>query len=214
VPPKVFIPFAEQSGQINELGQWVLEQACKDGRRWQAQQGIEIALSVNVSAQQFMAAGFANSVASILNVSSTRPDLLTLEVTETVFVRDPVRAVIVLDQLKATGVKLALDDFGSGYSSLSYLQTLPIDTIKIDQSFITHLDGAEPDHTILIAIIQLAHGLGMTVVAEGVETIEQHQQLITLGSDCCQGFYFAHPMRALKLERLIQNDNSQARAHP
>jgi EAL domain-containing protein (putative c-di-GMP-specific phosphodiesterase class I) len=104
--------------------------------------------------------------------------------------------------------KLALDDFATGYSSLSYLQTLSIDTIKIDQSFIGNFDGTEADHTILIAIIQLAHGLGMTVVSEGVETTEQHQQLSTLGSDVCQGFYFAHPMRALDLESLIHDDNA------
>jgi len=143
-----------------------------------------------------------------LDATSTRPDLLTLEVTETVFVRDRDRALIVLDELKATGVKLALDDFGTRYSSLSFLQALPIDTLKIDQSFIRNLDAAVADHTILNAIIQLAHGLGMTVVSEGVETTEQHQQLITLGSDSCQGFYFAHPMRVRDLETLIHDGNA------
>jgi len=208
VSPKIFIPFAEQSGQIIEIGQWVLERACQDRQQWQHHRADEIAISVNVSAHQFMSAGFARSVMSVLDATSTRPDLLTVEVTETVFVRDRDRALIVLDELKATGVKLALDDFGTGYSSLSYLQTLPIDTIKIDQSFIANLNSNPTDHTILIAIIQLAHGLGMSVVSEGVETAEQHQQLTTLGSDFCQGFYFAHPMRALNLESLITNDNA------
>ena len=113
-----------------------------------------------------------------------------------------------LTRLKDLGVRIAVDDFGTGYSSLSYLQTLPIDTIKIDQSFVATLDGTTADHTILIAIIQLAHGLGMTVVAEGVETTEQHQQLTRLGSDSCQGFYFAHPMPAARVERLIQGDTA------
>jgi EAL domain-containing protein (putative c-di-GMP-specific phosphodiesterase class I) len=205
VSPTIFIPFAEQSGQIVEIGQWVLERACQDRQHWQHHRADEIAMSVNVSAHQLMSAGF---VMSVLDATSTHPDLLTLEVTETVFVRDRDRALIVLDELKATGVKLALDDFGTGYSSLSYLETLPIDTIKIDQNFIGNLDGTEADHTILIAIIQLAHGLGMTVISEGVETADQHQQLITLGSDSCQGFYFAHPMRALDLESLIHDGNA------
>jgi diguanylate cyclase (GGDEF)-like protein len=204
VSPTVFIPYAEQSGQIIELGQWVLEQAWRDRQIWQRHRVDEIAMSVNVSAHQFMSADFANTVASVLDTGSTDPGLLTLEVTESVFVRDSERALIVLEELKAIGVKLALDDFGTGYSSLSYLQTLPIDTLKVDRSFIWKLDGDPAGSTILTAIIQLAHGLGMTVVSEGVETAEQRQQLSALGSDFCQGFYFAHPMPALRLDALIQ----------
>jgi diguanylate cyclase (GGDEF)-like protein len=203
VSPTVFIPFAEHSGQIIELGRWVLGQACADRHRWQRDRAEDIKLSVNVSAHQFMSAGFANTVASILAIDATDPRLLTLEVTESVFVRDGERALIVLDQLKAIGVNLALDDFGTGYSSLSYLQTLPIDSIKIDQSFIAKLDSGPVDHPIVTAIIQLAHGLGMTVVSEGVETAEQRQRLIKLGSDFCQGFYFAHPMPVYRLGALI-----------
>jgi diguanylate cyclase (GGDEF)-like protein len=206
VSPTVFIPFAEQSGQIIELGRWVLEQACSDRHRWQRDRAEVIKLSVNVSAHQFMSAGFANTVASTLAVDATDPRLLTLEVTESVFVRDGERALIVLDQLKDIGVNLALDDFGTGYSSLSYLQTLPIDTIKIDQSFIAKLDRGPVDDPIVTAIIQLAHGLGMTVVSEGVETAEQQQRLIKLGSDFCQGFYFAHPMPVFRLGALIEEN--------
>jgi diguanylate cyclase (GGDEF)-like protein len=206
VSPRIFIPFAEQSGQIIEIGQWVLERACQDRQHWQSQRTNEIALSVNVSAHQFMSAGFADSVASVLDATSTDARQLTLEVTETVFVRDRERALIVLDELKRTGVKLALDDFGTGYSSLSYLQTLPIDTLKIDRSFITNLDDQAAGHTILIAMIQLAHGLGMTVISEGVETPEQRRHLVMLGSDCCQGFYFAHPMSAPSIDSLIHSD--------
>ena len=139
--PTVFIPFAEQSGQIIELGRWVLEQACADRRRWQQHSPTELAMSVNVSAHQFMSAGFAPAVAAALTSTSTDPALLTLEVTESVFVRDEERA---LDRArpssKSIGVKLALDDFGTGYSSLGYLDTLPIDTIKIDRTFIAKLD--------------------------------------------------------------------------
>jgi diguanylate cyclase (GGDEF)-like protein len=207
VSPTVFIPFAEQSGQIIDLGRWVLERACQDRQNWQRHRADEIGMSVNVSPHQFMAAGFADSVTSALDATSTDPKLLTLEVTETVFVRDRERALIVLDDLKAIGVKLALDDFGTGYSSLSYLQTLPIDTLKIDQSFITDLDGEPSDHTILIAMIQVAHGLGMAVISEGVETAAQHEQLATLGSEYCQGFYFAHPMPVSEIEHLIHAES-------
>jgi EAL domain-containing protein (putative c-di-GMP-specific phosphodiesterase class I) len=188
------------------MGQWVLGQAWADREHLQRQRAEEITVSVNVSAHQFMAAGFANMVASALDVPSADPRLLTLEVTETVFVRDVERALTVLDELKAIGVKLALDDFGTGYSSLSYLRSLPIDTIKIDQSFISELGGDPTDYTILAAIIQLAHGLGLTVVCEGVETSEQRRHLVKLGSDSCQGFYFAHPMPAFSLDALLHQD--------
>jgi diguanylate cyclase (GGDEF)-like protein len=204
VSPTVFIPFAEQSGQIIEMGQWVLEHAWSDRDLLQSRRPAEIAVSVNVSAHQFMSAGFTDTVAAVLSSTSSDPGLLTLEVTESVFLRDGGRTLVVLEELKQIGVKLALDDFGTGYSSLSYLDTLPIDTIKIDQTFIGHLSDEPGSETIVNAIIQLAHGLGMTVVAEGVETAQQHHQLTRLGSDSCQGFYFARPMRASSLDVLFQ----------
>lgn len=159
---------------------------------------------VNVSTHQFMSAGFTDSVADVLRATSTRPELLTLEVTESVLVRDQERAVVVLDQLADLGVNIALDDFGTGYSSLGYLDGLPIDTLKIDRTFIATLSHHAESQTIVTAIIQLAHSLGMTAVSEGVETIEQHQQVVGLGCDSCQGFYFARPMHATKLDRLLQ----------
>jgi diguanylate cyclase (GGDEF)-like protein len=186
VAPTVFIPFAEQSGQIIELGRWVLEQACADRRHWQKHSPTDIAMSVNVSAHQFMAAGFAATVKAVLASTSTKPSLLTLDVTESVFVRDEERALVVLEELKQIGVKLALDDFGTGYSSLGYLNSLPIDTIKVDQTFIAKLSDKPGSQEIVTAIIRLAHGLGMTVVAEGVETDQQHQEVTRLGSDRCQ----------------------------
>jgi EAL domain-containing protein (putative c-di-GMP-specific phosphodiesterase class I) len=204
VPPTVFIPFAEQSGQIIELGQWVLEQAWRDRKRWQQQRKEAIAMSVNVSAHQFMSAGFTDTVESVLASDSSDPRLLTLEVTESIFLSDADRALVVLGELKSLGIKLALDDFGTGYSSLSYLKGLPVDTIKVDQSFIANVARDPASRAVLTAIIQLAHSLGMTVVAEGIETAEQHQALTKLGSDSCQGFYFARPLAAPKLERLIK----------
>jgi diguanylate cyclase (GGDEF)-like protein len=203
VPPTVFVPFAEQSGQIVELGRWVLERACSDRENWQSQRADQLTMSVNVSSHQLMSAGFVDSVATVLDATRTDGAMLTLEVTERVLVHDEERAIIVLDRLKDISVKLALDDFGTGYSSLGYLETLPIDTIKIDQTFIAKLT-ADPDrHTIVSSMIGLAHGLGMTVVAEGVETTEQHRTLTRLGADACQGFYFARAMPARAIDTLI-----------
>jgi diguanylate cyclase (GGDEF)-like protein len=205
VAPGIFIPFAEQSGQIVELGHWVLEQAWSAHAQWRENQHANIPMSVNVSAHQFMAAGFATSVAAVLGATATDPGQLTLEVTESVFVRDEERALIVLSELKGIGVNLALDDFGTGYSSLGYLNTLPIDTLKIDQTFIAKISPEAGSQRIVTAIITLAHSLGMTVVSEGVETAAQKDELIKLGSDYCQGFYFARPMPATSFDALIQD---------
>jgi diguanylate cyclase (GGDEF)-like protein len=205
VAPTVFIPFAEQSGQIIELGRWVLEQACVDRQHWQQHSPMPMAMSVNVSAHQFMAAGFAATVKAVLASTSTDPGLLTLEVKENVFARDEERALVVMEELKEVGVELALDDFGTGYSSLGYLNTSPIDTVKVDATFIAKLTAGPGSEEIVSAIIGLAHGLGMTVVSEGVETAQQHQAVSRLGSDRCQGFYFAKPMLATGVDALIQN---------
>ncbi|MGB9182487.1 MAG: EAL domain-containing protein [Solirubrobacteraceae bacterium] len=214
IGPTTFVPFAEQSGQILDLGHQVLAQAWRDRFRWQRHRDERLEMSVNVSAHQFMSSGFAASVASVLDKPSADPRLMTLEVTERVFVGDDDRALVVLDELKALGVKLALDDFGTGYSSLSYLTALPIDGIKIDQSFITNLGNEGTGHTVLTAIIQLAHGLGLTVIAEGVETAVQRRQLAELGANFCQGFYFARPMRAAHLEEMIRGGVPGAAQQP
>ena len=203
VSPTMFIPFAEQSGQINELGQWVLEQAWSDRQHWQHGRRGAIAMSVNVSAHQFMASGFAHTVAAVLEKGSADPSLLTLEITEPVFVRDEERALVVLAELKELGVKLALDDFGSGYSSLGYVSSMPIDTIKVDRTLIGKLLVDPGSEIVVTAIVQLAHGLGLTVVSEGVETADQRDRVTALGSDACQGFYFAKPMRAPAIQTLI-----------
>jgi len=213
ISPAVFIPFAEQSGQIVDLGRWVLEQACADRQRWQRHSPAALEIAVNVSVHQFMSADLARTVATVLADTSTDPSLLTLEVTESVFVRDQDRALVVLDELKRIGVKLALDDFGTGYSSLSYLNAMPIDAIKVDQSFVARLTDQPSSREIVNAIIGLAHGLGMSVVAEGVETLQQHDELTELGADLCQGFYFAKPMRATLLDPLISTQADGNCAH-
>jgi diguanylate cyclase (GGDEF)-like protein len=212
ISPAVLVPLAERSGQIVDIGKWVLEQAWSDRHRWQNDNGGDLSVSVNVSAHQLMSAGFADTVAAILDSASTRPGLLTLEVTESVFVRDGERALFVLNDLKDIGVKLALDDFGTGYSSLGYLRRFPVDTVKIDREFVAHLGEDRASHTIVTAVIALAHGLGMTVVSEGVETAAQHRELMALGCDSCQGFYFARPMPASRLDTLIRHQTDAGKS--
>jgi diguanylate cyclase (GGDEF)-like protein len=206
VAPSVVIPIAEQSGLIPEIGRWVLESAWTEHQSWQRQHGLEeVALSVNVSAHQLMSAGFVSIVRSVLERAGEAPGLLTLELTESIFVRDAGRALMVLKDLKQLGVMLALDDFGTGYSSLLYLSRFPVDIIKIDRAFIADLGLDASNDTIIAAIIHLAHDLGMTTVAEGVETAEQHRLLGELGCDNCQGFYFARPMPPARLHDLLDD---------
>jgi diguanylate cyclase (GGDEF)-like protein len=205
VPATVLVPLAEHSRVITEIGLWVLERACLDRRGWQSsRQSGEPMISVNVSAHQLMSPDFAATVAAVLSETDTDPKLVTLEVTESVFVQDSERAFIVLSELKSLGVRLALDDFGTGYSSLNYLKRFPIDTVKIDRAFVADLADDPASHAIVLAVVELAHALGMTVVAEGVETVEQHKHLLALGCDSCQGYYFARPMPAEDLGTLIR----------
>jgi EAL domain-containing protein (putative c-di-GMP-specific phosphodiesterase class I) len=208
VSPTALIPLAEQSGQIIEIGQWVLERAWSDVHRWQNEQADDIAVSVNVSAHQLMSPDFADTVAAVLASNPTDPGLLTLEITESVFVRGGERVLFMLNDLKDMGVKLALDDFGTGYSSLGYLMRFPVDTVKIDRTFVANLESDRASHTIVSAVIQLSHGLGMTATSEGVEAADQHHALTRLGCDSCQGFYFARPMAAERIDTLLRDHSN------
>jgi diguanylate cyclase (GGDEF)-like protein len=205
VSPTVLVPLAERGGLITEIGRWVLDNACSDRHRWQRDLGRDdLTISVNVSVHQLMSPDYATTVAAVLAKTDTEPEAVTLEVTESVFVQDSDRALVVLNELKRIGVKLALDDFGTGYSSLNYLLQFPIDIIKIDQTFVADLGIDPASHAIVAAVVELAHMLGMTVVAEGVETARQHDRLASLGCDSCQGYYFARPMTADNLVELTE----------
>ncbi|MHB2022868.1 MAG: putative bifunctional diguanylate cyclase/phosphodiesterase [Mycobacteriales bacterium] len=205
VSPSVIIPIAESLGLITAIGEWVLSQVLAGEPPWRDRFRLgRLAVSVNVSSVQLMAPGFTDSVAGLLARSSADPHLLTLEITESVFVRDAERALVVLRDLRDLGVKVALDNFGTGYSSLGYLLRFPVDIVKIDRTFVTGLGRERASESVVAAVIELAHDLGMAVVAEGVENAEQHRQLTRLGCDSCQGFYFARPMPAAGLETLIQ----------
>ena len=203
--PATFIPLAEEFGLITDIGLWALGQACLDRSPWQNGGKHDVGISVNVSAQQLLSSDFPAIVQSVLLATRTDPGLLTLELTETVFLEDGERALVVFEQLKNLGVLLALDDFGIGFSSLSYLRQFPVDIIKIDKSFTTDLESDPASLSIVSAVIRVAHELGMVTIAEGVETPSQCRQVAALGSDFCQGYYFARPMSALDFETMMRH---------
>jgi diguanylate cyclase (GGDEF)-like protein len=196
VTPAVFVPLAEETEQISEIGRWVLERACRDRHEWRERRPAdELRLSVNVSAQELLTRDYAETVAAVLSRTGTDPGLVTLAVAENVF-QDGDRALAVLRALKGVGVTLALDDFGAGPTSLYSLARFPIDVVKIDRTVIAGLVHDQGSHAIVLAVVELAHILGMVVVAEGVETAEQHRRLAALRCDRGQGPYFARPMGA------------------
>ena len=204
VPPSLFIPHAERSGLINPIGRWVLRQACIDRARLQrTRPEIDLSMSVNVSVQQLMSGEFAADVGDVLAETHTEPRLVTLELTESVFVQDSERAVVVLGRLKDLGVLLALDDFGTGFSSLNHLKRFPVDMVKIDQTFVADLQHNQAGEAIALAIIELAHSLGMRVVAEGVETLAQLARLSSFGCDQCQGYFCAPPLSVDDFESML-----------
>jgi diguanylate cyclase (GGDEF)-like protein/PAS domain S-box-containing protein len=207
--PSEFIPVAEATGLIVPIGQWVLEQACRQVRQWQ-QANLELdpgvqplMVSVNLSARQFGHPKLMDDIIRTLRETELDPSSLKLEITESVAMGDLDVALSTLQQLKRLGIHLAIDDFGTGYSSLSYLKRFPIDTLKIDRVFIDGL-GQDPEDTAIVrATIAFAKTLNLTVTAEGIETAEQLAELRMLGCDQGQGFYFARPMPAAELEVIL-----------
>ncbi len=196
VPPSEFIPAAENSGLILALGDWAIEQVCRQIARWQ-RQGIEgVPVAVNLSARQFESGELADVVRGALERHGVEPGSLTLEITESLLMELGAGASVVLGQLRQLGVGLSLDDFGTGYSSLAYLRHLPVDTLKIDRVFIDSLDSARTDRAIVEAVISMARIFGLTVVAEGVETRAQLSVLQDLGCDRFQGYLFGRPAPA------------------
>jgi diguanylate cyclase (GGDEF)-like protein len=194
VPPVDFIPVAEESGAILAIGERVLRLACTEAARWNAATNRALSVSVNLSPRQVASPGLVATVAAVLEQSGLAPALLTLEITEGVLVAESEATAQTLIDLKALGLRLVLDDFGTGYSSLAYLRRFPIDGLKIDRRFIAAMDTSTQDKTIVEAIIKMAAGLQIDVVAEGVETLEQADSLIRLGCLHAQGFYYARPM--------------------
>ena len=205
VPPARFIPLAEDSGFINQLGKWVLDEACRQMMRWQAQ-GLHVPkMAVNLSVKQFERGSIAGMVAAILKETGLEPQRLQLEVTESVIMNTG-DALGFINDLHAIGVGLAIDDFGTGYSSLAYLKQLPVQTLKIDRSFIKDISTDVNDEAIAIAIIQLGKSMHLSVIAEGVETEEQAAFLLRHGCKLAQGYFYSRPVLAQDmLERWIDH---------
>jgi diguanylate cyclase (GGDEF)-like protein/PAS domain S-box-containing protein len=198
--PGEFIPLAEQTGLIVKLGDWVLRTACHQARAWQQAGLTPVTVSVNVSARQFRERDWVSQVAAALTDSDLDPQWLELEVTESLIMQDSRKAAVTMQALRDLGVQIAIDDFGTGYSNLSTLNTFPISRLKIDQSFVRGLPGARSDSAITGAVISLGHQLGLSVIAEGVETAAQRDFLRDTGCDAVQGYFIGRPMPAAAVE--------------
>jgi diguanylate cyclase (GGDEF)-like protein/PAS domain S-box-containing protein len=209
VPPDVFIPLAEESGFIVALGAWMLRRACDEARTWQP----ELRISVNLSPVQFAHGDLASEVEDILEETGLDPARLDLEITEGLLIEDAAGAVGILGRLKALGVKISMDDFGTGYSSLSYFRMFPFDKVKIDQSFVRDMIDNPQARAIVRSVIGLGRGLGMPVVAEGVETQAQFDALIAEGCDQAQGYLISRPGPIEQFDRVVV-DRGGAAAEP
>jgi EAL domain-containing protein (putative c-di-GMP-specific phosphodiesterase class I) len=199
--PGRFIPVAEESGLIIPIGAWVMHEACRQLRMWQAERvgGPRGAVEVNLSARQIDHPEIVTTVERILEETGLPPVNLTLEITESALMNDAASALRVLRALKDLGCTLAIDDFGTGYSSLSHLQRFPLDILKIDKSFVDELGADRGGAEIVAAVVKLAHALGLQVIAEGVETEEQLDALTRLDCDFAQGYLFSRPVPAREL---------------
>lgn len=196
VPPASFIPLAEECGMIDAIGEWVIREACKQVRSWMDAGFDPQQVSVNLSPCQFRQSTLIDIIQSALDDAGVLPEKLTLEVTESVIMQDPDEARALLGELRAMGIKVAIDDFGSGYSSLAYLKLLPLDTLKIDRAFIAPLPDDQDSLAIVEAVVAMSRKLKLTVVAEGVETNAQSSLLRHIGCDVAQGYLYNRPLPA------------------
>lgn len=209
VSPDEFVSLAEQTGLIRPLTRWVIGKALKQLSLWQ-ECGLDIGLSINLSPRNLHEDGLAASIGELMEKRGLRPELITLEITEDAIMTDPERALAAIRHLKESGVRLAIDDFGTGYSSLAYLKALPVDELKIDKSFVMHMADDSNDEVIVRSTIELAHNLGLSVVAEGVESELHLQTLRGLGCDVGQGFHIGRPLRIEEFHQWMENFNTIA----
>ncbi|HYN55168.1 MAG TPA: GGDEF domain-containing phosphodiesterase [Methylotenera sp.] len=205
VSPLEFIPLAEETGLILPIGQWVLETACNQIKAWDGNIRTQhLHLSVNVSARQFYQPDFVEQVCQALRYGAINPDRLKLELTESLVLDDIADAILKMHALREIGVRFSMDDFGTGHSSLAYLTQLPLDQLKIDQSFIRNIGVKANDAVIVQTIIGMGNNLGMDVIAEGVETEEQRAFLQKHGCPICQGYFFGKPVPLKEFEVTLQ----------
>jgi diguanylate cyclase (GGDEF)-like protein len=208
--PDSFVPLAEETGLILPIGRWVLDEACRQAKAWQGIRGATPYVSVNLSARQFEQRDLARQVRTVLRAWDLKPSILQLEITETAIIANPEAASRTLKELRELGVHIAIDDFGSGYSSLSSLQRLPVDRLKLDRPFVQELQQGDTGAAVAQAIISMAHALSIEVTAEGIETEEQRTVLTALSCDSGQGYYFSRPVAAEVLTELLQEAHWQA----
>ncbi len=203
ISPADFIPLAEESGLIVPIGDWVLAEACRQAKIWSLETPRKFVIAVNISPRQFHHPSFLRRVTTTLAESMIDPSFIELEITEGIVMRDVERTIELLEDLRKRGLTLAIDDFGTGYSSLAYLKRFSIDKLKIDQSFIRHLRPNSEDAAIVQAVINLGHHLGLSVIAEGVETVTQRELLRAWGCDEIQGYFYGRPLSADKATQFI-----------
>ncbi|MBU3144937.1 GGDEF domain-containing phosphodiesterase [Clostridium sp. CF012] len=207
VSPYEFIPIAEETGLINDIGEWVIKNICKQIKLWEFNLKIHMNVSVNVSPVQLQDDKFVEKIKQIVSGKDIDPRLIEIEITETSLMNNIENGVDILQELKSHGFKIALDDFGTGYSSLKYLKTLPIDNLKIDKSFVDNITINKRDEEMLKGIVQLAHKMDLNVIVEGVETKEQYELLKNMKVSFIQGYYFSRPLPAKEIEKIILNGN-------
>ncbi|HEX7644888.1 MAG TPA: EAL domain-containing protein [Burkholderiaceae bacterium] len=213
VSPVHFIPLAEESGLIGPLSQWVIQEALSQNRRWQELGLPSLRVAINLSARQFVDEELLTDTLRALRESTLDPSLLELEITESMMMHNTEKTVQILSELRRVGIRIAIDDFGIGYSSLSHLKRFPIDTIKIDRSFIKDVPGDKADEAITEAIIAMSKSLQIKVVAEGVESLEQLRFLRARGCDEIQGYFFSRPVSAAEFARLLTENSASPRAY-
>ncbi|ELS00834.1 diguanylate cyclase (GGDEF) domain-containing protein [Xenococcus sp. PCC 7305] len=206
VSPNIFIPLAENNGEIIPIGEWVLKTACAQNKIWQDIGLSPIKISVNLSVKQFQQANLVAIIADILEQTQLAPDYLELEITESVTMNDTASAKAILGELFDMGISLSMDDFGTGYSSLGYLKQFPFSTLKIDRSFIKDLNSSSADLAIIDAILTLGKGLNLNVIAEGIETEELKDLLQDLGCEYIQGYLFSKPLPAIAATKLLKSN--------
>ena len=204
ISPASFIPVAEETGLIEDIGRWVLQEACHQAVALNKYFGNNFSIAVNVSPREFRQDSLVSSVLGVLQKSGLKPACLELEITENCLVHNPKSFIKILNELKSLGIRLAIDDFGTGYSSMAYLKDFPVDHLKIDQVFVSHLENESSNMAILRAIIALGHSLGMNVIAEGVETAFQRDFLSGIGCDKLQGYHISRPLPLHEFKKFMR----------
>jgi EAL domain-containing protein (putative c-di-GMP-specific phosphodiesterase class I) len=205
VPPGKFIPLAEETGLIGQLGEFVLETSINQAKRWHAEGHTDLRIALNVSSMQLRAPNINHLLSTVTSNDTKRGCMIELEITESTLMEQSDDVLRLLQVMRKNGVQISIDDFGTGYSSLSYLKQLPVDRLKVDQSFVRNIATDSSDAAIVITIISMAKNLGLDVIAEGVETIEQMEYLSRHQCNEAQGFLFSRPLPPQEISKILNN---------